>query len=233
MLLPNYPKTIALLSKKDAQRKHGIFFEELLNQPVVVEEKLDGSHCGVGFNSQAELVVFSRHTELEPEALPADFQLLYRQCSEWLDELFDVLGDRYMLYGEWMYATHHVYYDRLPAYFMEDDCFDRERACFLSTSKRAEVLQALPPPFRHSVPVLSTTTFSSFADFQELLQPSLFSSTKTPSEGLYVKWEEQGEVKGRYKWVRPSFLDGVVANTHWRKKTQRRNLLDADALCSF
>lgn len=32
--------------------------------------------------------------------------------------LFKVLGNRHILYGEWLYAKHSVYYDNLPHYFL-------------------------------------------------------------------------------------------------------------------
>jgi len=35
-------------------------------------------------------------------------------------------------------------------------------------------------------------------------------------EGLYVKVEEEGVVRGRYKYVRASFLQAVFASeSHW------------------
>jgi hypothetical protein len=35
-------------------------------------------------------------------------------------------------------------------------------------------------------------------------------------EGLYVKWECDGAVAGRYKWVRPGFSTAVLdSGTHW------------------
>lgn len=38
-------------------------------------------------------------------------------------------------------------------------------------------------------------------------------------EGLYIKWEEDGEVKGRYKFVRDSFVSHVAgAEEHWHDR---------------
>ena len=44
----------------------------------------------------------------------------------------DVLGDRYILYGEWLYAKHTVFYNSLPHYFLEYDLLDRFPGQFLS-----------------------------------------------------------------------------------------------------
>ena len=39
------------------------------------------------------------------------------------------------------------------------------------------------------------------------------------SEGLYVKWEEGGVVRGRYKFIRTSFPQAVVASgSHWQDR---------------
>jgi hypothetical protein len=35
-------------------------------------------------------------------------------------------------------------------------------------------------------------------------------------EGLYIKWEEEGVVKGRYKFVRSSFTNSIMdQGEHW------------------
>ena len=41
------------------------------------------------------------------------------------DAFYEVLGSRYIMYGEWMYAKHSVFYDALPHYFLEFDVLDR------------------------------------------------------------------------------------------------------------
>ena len=152
---------------------------------------------------------------------------------------FDVLGTRYIMYGEWMYAKHTVYYDKLPHYFMEFDIFDREAQIFLSTERRHEMLKNLPVV---SVPVLKTGKFQDREDLISLLGKSNYiSEHKTETlrqtserlgldverqvretdasdtmEGLYIKIEENGQVIDRMKYVRPSFTQTVdVSQTHW------------------
>ncbi len=39
-------------------------------------------------------------------------------------ELREALGGRYVMYGEWLYAKHTVFYDALPHYFFEFDVLD-------------------------------------------------------------------------------------------------------------
>lgn len=45
-------------------------------------------------------------------------------------------------------------------------------------------------------------------------------------EGLYIKWEEDGIVKGRYKYVRESFTNSIIdQEMHWMKRPIVKNLL--------
>jgi hypothetical protein len=49
-------------------------------------------------------------------------------------------------------------------------------------------------------------------------------------EGLYVKWEEDGIVKGRYKFVRGSFTNAILdQETHWHDRPIIQNKLEDGA----
>ena len=56
---------------------------------------------------------------------------------------FEVLGTRYVMYDEWVYAKHTVFYDKLPHYFLEFDVLDRQTGRFLDTPSRCELLTPL------------------------------------------------------------------------------------------
>jgi hypothetical protein len=48
-------------------------------------------------------------------------------------------------------------------------------------------------------------------------------------EGLYLKVEEEGQVKARYKYVRADFLTAVLdSGTHWLRRPIVPNLVVAD-----
>lgn len=50
-------------------------------------------------------------------------------------------------------------------------------------------------------------------------------------EGLYVKWEEGGVVKGRYKFVRDSFTNAILdQEQHWHDRPIIQNRLVPGAL---
>jgi len=203
---------------------------------VVVEEKIDGANAGLSFED-GELRLQSRGHYLTGGEREKHFQLFktWAQCHRpWLEE---VLGERYLAYGEWVYARHTMFYDRLPHYFLEFDVLDRESGQFLSTERRRELWQGRPIV---SVPVLyegrspelgiGPALYRSAA-WRERLRASalrlgldaeraLAETDPSPlAEGLYLKTEAEGRVTGRYKFVRASFLTAVLdSGTHWLQR---------------
>lgn len=243
MKLPEYPRTLHLGDSGGGQSKHHCEFAEVAGQTLVVEEKVDGSHCGLGFDEQAELRVFARNTLLESPPLRRDFTLLDQLAHAAMDPLWEVLGDRYVLYGEWARVAHTVYYDALPAWFIEDDIFDRQAERFLSTPRRAALVAALPAAFSESVALLHSGSIAELAELHALVGPSTYKSAawreRCPNlaavedsdlmEGLYIKQEDQDFVLRRLKWVRPPFLARIAASgEHWRAREELLNRL-ADA----
>lgn len=228
-LLPVYPRTLHLGDSGGRASRHSCAFEEVAGQDFVVEEKIDGSHCGLLFDDQAELRVFTRNTILESPPVRHDFRLLDRLAHEQMDGLWEVLGTRYVLYGEWAEFTHTIAYDALPAYFLEDDVYDREAKGYLSTERRRELVSALPPAFSTSVPVLYAGCVATMDELHALVGPSAFASSGERMEGLYIKREDEGAVLRRFKWVRPEFLARIAAaGEHWRDQAPRRNALADD-----
>jgi hypothetical protein len=168
------------------------------------------------------------------------FALLKTWASCHQRRLHELIGERYVLYGEWVYAKHTIFYDALPHYLLEFDLLDRDTGVFLDTPSRDALLdRALVP----AVPVLYRGPMPErLEQLVELVRPSLYkrpgwrerlaekaaaqgldparvlaeTDPSELSEGLYIKVEEGGEVVGRYKYVRASFLSAVVdSGSHW------------------
>ena len=47
-----------------------------------------------------------------------------------------MLEDRFILFGEWLYARHSIHYRRLPHYFFEFDIYDKQQEAFLDLDAR-------------------------------------------------------------------------------------------------
>lgn len=218
-----------------------VSMSELKGRHVVIEEKIDGANCGVSFGPDGGLLLQSRGHYLTGGPRERQFDLLKQWAGATADRLLDRLGDRFVMYGEWMYAKHTVYYDALPHYFMEFDILDTEAGEFLDTPRRAELLAGLPVP---AVKVLFAGAFPGEEYLRALVSASHFVTANAPArfrdevaalgwdveravrqtdlsgvmEGLYVKVEEAGAVAERYKFVRAEFLQVVTADGHWQDR---------------
>lgn len=228
----------------------------LAGKNLVVEEKVDGANAGVSFEG-GRLRLQSRGHYLTGGPRELHFALFKQWAAAHEAALREALGERYVMYGEWLYARHTVYYDDLPHYFLEFDVFDREAGEFLSTPRRRGLLEGLPV---RSVPVLREGRVAHGDDLRALVGPSRFKSPAwreclaneasergldvgravretDPSdlmEGLYLKVEEGGRVAERYKFIRASFLTAVLdSGSHWLDRPIIPNRLrDPDALFS-
>jgi hypothetical protein len=50
------------------------------------------------------------------------------------------LENRFLLFGEWVYARHSVHYRQLTHYFFEFDIYDKEIEAFLDLERRLDLL---------------------------------------------------------------------------------------------
>ena len=158
--LPKYPRTLHVGDSGGRLSKHHSPMDALMNKNLVIEEKIDGTHCGFFFDDEASLNIFSRQTIIHykttvlPSNIDPSLSILLDYANKHLDDLWDVLENRYILYGEWAYLTHTIYYDKLPQYFLEDDIYDCFCKQFLSTNQRLKITPKLPSVFSSSVPIL-------------------------------------------------------------------------------
>eukprot|EP01034_Spumella_vulgaris_P033523 gene33523-41371_t len=119
-------------------------YAALAGRFIVVEEKLDGANAGVSFSPGAELLLQSRGHYLAGGGRERQFGVLKRWAAAHEGALLERLGDRYLMYGEWMGKKHSVFYNNLPHLFCEFDIYDRAAQAFLSTAARRALLGAAP-----------------------------------------------------------------------------------------
>ena len=134
---------------------------KILGKYIVIEEKVDGANTAISFGENGELLLQNRGHYLTGGYRERHYNLFKNWAIAHQDELFRILGTRYIMYGEWLYAKHTVYYDALPHYFLEFDIYDRKSNVFLDTEKRHEMLK---DSCVVSVPVLNTGVFKNIKD---------------------------------------------------------------------
>src|SRR5258708_4394612 len=150
-----------------------VAFDSLKGRFVVVEEKVDGANAGISFTSDGQLHLQSRGHFLIGGGREKHFNLFKTWAHSHQQELWEILKDRYVLYGEWLYAKHTVFYDRLPHYFLEFDIMDNADGSFLSTEKRRQLLNGSPVI---SVPVVWKGNAGEGNSPNKLLGDSLYKS---------------------------------------------------------
>lgn len=224
-------------------------FSAIGDRPTVIEEKVDGANTGISFAPDGQMLLQSRGHYLTGGPREKHFNLFKQWAFSLSGTLGEVLGNRYILYGEWLYAKHTVFYDFLPHYFMEYDVLDLEKSHFLSTEARRQLLIGVPLV---SVPVLFSGAIKSpkhmmqFMDKSNFIQPGHLERLRLQCrelgldeerclketdnsdrmEGLYIKVEADGIVKARYKYVRASFLTAIKnAEGHWLNRPIVPNIL--------
>jgi RNA ligase len=253
MHLHKYPRTRHLEGSRlqpGDEDLEAVPFAELAGRFVVAEEKLDGANAALNFDTAGMLWLQSRGHFLTGGPREKHFAPFKAWAHSVADALRPVLGSRYVLYGEWLYAKHTIFYDRLPHHFLEFDILDTETGDFLSTDRRRELLAGLPV---WSVPVLWSGVPESLKQLTDRIGPSLYKSPdwrdrlreaavargldpervaretdrSDSAEGLYLKVEEKAGVLARYKYIRADFLTAVRdSGGHWLRRPIVPNQVD-------
>ncbi|HOD72260.1 MAG TPA: RNA ligase family protein [Deltaproteobacteria bacterium] len=209
------PRDDKVLSKTEAH--------ELLSKEVIVEEKIDGANLGISFTSNGEL-----HVQSRGQYLSKPFKGQFKKLSTWIaphtDDLFVILGDGLILFGEWCAARHSIPYDRLPDWFLAFDVYDKRTGLFFSTSRRETLFRqiGLSP-----VPILfkKHTTLNELTSFINT-QKSAYRSGSL--EGIIIRSETDEWLNARAKLVLQDFTSGI--HEHWSSRALEWNRLERDAL---
>lgn len=191
--------------------------DAFLTHEVTVEEKVDGANLGLSFDVNGNIRAQNRGAYLH---LPGSGQ--WKKLGEWLalhiDTLFEHLSDRYILFGEWCYAQHSIFYENLPDWFLAFDVYDREAGRFLATARRDRLLAEMDIS---KVPAIVRGRFT-YPEIQELLSQSKL--TNQPAEGIYLRIDHGDWLEQRAKLVRPAFIQAV--EQHWSRSAIRSNRLN-------
>ena len=203
------------LGRKESERL-------IADASLIVEEKLDGTNVGIHFTSRGRMVLQCRGHEIT-EGMHPQYDLFKQWTSVKRAMLEKMLGGRFILYGEWLYAKHSVHYRALPHYFFEFDIYDKDGARFLDLRSR---LRLLDGSGLQTVPIVHRGRATA-EQLRDLIRSSAFDSvfehpgagrTDALMEGLYLRIEAGGFVTARAKLVRPEFVEKVKESEHWQHR---------------
>jgi hypothetical protein len=231
-----YPRTPHLFGSKGTDDDKHLGEAEsnrfIADGSLIVEEKLDGTNVGLHFSDEGELVLQCRG-HLITEGMHPQYDLFKQWVAVKRDVLEQRLENRYILFGEWLYARHTVAYRQLSHYIYEIDIYDKQQQAFLDLEQRLTLLAGLGIS---TVPVIHTGSLQR-EKLERLIGPSQFDShfdnplTGRPDnlmEGLYLRTEANGVVTGRAKFVRPEFVEKIKQSTHWQHQMMVPNGLAKD-----
>ncbi|RLN57258.1 hypothetical protein BBP00_00007600 [Phytophthora kernoviae] len=129
------------------------------------EEALDGANMGISLSAEGAIVVQNRshvvnaQTHRQFRALD-DFLNSHRAVLDAILNRDPLFPGRFILYGEWLAATHSIPYSRLGSLFYAFDLYDRESGQFWDRSSLQELLETSAAsndaPAASSAPTTST-----------------------------------------------------------------------------
>jgi hypothetical protein len=193
---------------------------------VVVQEKMDGTNVSLYFEDEWCPVLQKRSGIITSGEKP-QYDVFRDWVYERMDELYAVLGRRqYVLFGEWLWCQHAVHYDQLPSYFLAFDLCDIAQQRFLSYERMLAVIDGRVPV----VPLLWRTVSAGgrgnnkYEEMKKSIGQEMRKSAhgKEVMEGVYIRIEQDGCVKDRFKLRRKTFTAGREGfTTHIKNNSLR------------
>ncbi len=181
---------------------------DLFSLVMNVQEKIDGN-C-VGFSCiDGKLLVQNKNDKIDP--VDVFFKKVYDFKHMHEQSIREICGDRYVLFGEWMFWKHTVNYTDLPSYFIANDIFDKKEGKFLSCNMVENKLEGTG--IVYNAPIFSGK-LESFDQLEQLICKSQYGFQLM--EGLYLRFDDSSYNCARAKYVTKIFKESI--NEHWRKK---------------
>jgi hypothetical protein len=188
----------------------------LMSQTSVVEEKIDGANLGVSFDKSGKMLFQNRGNWLTGK-LVAQWHGLRGWAAKHEVLLRSKLPANHVLFGEWCFAKHSIYYDCLPDWFLVFDVFDAGVGKFWDSARRNSLAESAELAV---VPQVERGVFSLEKLLALLQTKSRFSNVQC--EGLYLR-REQNWLEERAKIVRPEFSQAIA--DHWSRQSVTGNKL--------
>ncbi|HVU93728.1 MAG TPA: RNA ligase family protein [Puia sp.] len=187
-----------------------------LDNILTAEEKIDGTNLGISFDDNWNLKIQNRGSYISPKDHP-QFEPLSGWIYQRMTAFKDIIGTRYILFGEWCVAKHSIHYTSLPDWFLGFDLYDRNKNFFVDTSTRNHIMADLNVSH---VPLIGKKNFTE-KELSMIIEayPSNYSSEHL--EGIYLRIESGNQLIGRAKIVRPNFLQNITL--HWKGQRLVKN----------
>ncbi|KAJ3220830.1 hypothetical protein HK099_003986 [Clydaea vesicula] len=186
---------------------------------LTIEEKIDGANLGFRLNEKGEIVCQNRSHYVNT-ASHYQFQNLNSWIFQNKEALLKILSQKIILFGEWMFAKHSIFYDNLPDVFIAFDAYSIIDKKFFS---RRRFLKLLEGSGINSVPIVDHPQILDKDNILKLIYlPSNFSQS-AQREGLVLRRDDKDWLHDKAKIVRPGFISG---SEHWTKGIIQKNIFN-------
>lgn len=201
------PRADKILSRTDAI--------EFLEEPVVVEEKIDGANLGISLDSNGVVRAQNRGNYINRAHCHPQWNALWPWLAAHETLFAELLGPELILFGEWCYARHSIAYNALPDWFLAFDVFDKGQDIFWSVDRRntmaaAACVEVVPELYRGRISIDAL--------------PALIGTSKLGAqkmEGIYVRRETPIQLDARAKIVAKEFVQQI--EEHWTRRPMLPN----------
>lgn len=179
--------------------KYALAFSK--GEHITITEKIDGANASIGFED-GELSCFSRKQKLSPENTLRGFYTLVQTFD--VEKYREVLGDRYIIFGEWL-VSHTIKYPatRLSKFYVFD-VWDTEVEQYVPwsvTKDFAAKLGLTTVPLFYDGPFVSWEHVQSFVGKTEM-------DAEPTGEGVVIKSQDRLDNKSSNT---PSYVKIVAA----------------------
>lgn len=190
----------------------------LLTGKVTIEEKIDGANVAIiggdpfRLQKRGSLIDVSEHQQ---------YNRLKAWSMERWNDLSKIKKGTY-IYGEFMWATHHIYYDNLPDWFICFDVWDGKK--FYNRLEKDDYCRELNLEI---VPLIYNSYIDNILHLESFVRGPSKYSTDHDREGIVVK-NYRKQMRG--KIVVPEFVKELNEDgTHWMTRWDSRKV---NSLCS-
>jgi len=213
-----WPKTFRILvSQIDVKGKHFLSDKEtklLLAGEVILTEKIDGANTGIikvkdGFRLQKRGSLVGQSEHIQFGAFKAWSNSNYTKLIQ--------LPENTILYGEWCFARHTIFYDKLPDYFLAFALYDVKSNILKPRDEMTKLCNNIGLSY---VPEIARGYFEKNDLFNYIPNVSNFGNLK--AEGIVIEKIKDGS---RGKIVREEFVKDMEEDEHWSSKTITKNKL--------
>lgn len=160
-----------------------------VGEPIVIQVKVDGSNASIAYDSKTNsLVAFSRRKVLnEMNTLNGFWN--YVQSLD-VKTFAEILGDRYIIFGEWLVPHSVKYPEDMYKKFYMFDVWDRETEQYLTQEDSLAIFDRLKNYIPNYVHTLYSGSFVSWEHTLAFLKENVYGEAPC-MEGIVIKRQDK------------------------------------------